>query len=289
MRIATAPINWNNEDVPDHRAWVPYPDILREIRDAGYRATEWSSSLPADPDELLPDLVGHRLDVVGAFVGLELRNPRKYGSELFKALQKAAFLRSIGATYMVAADSGDAARKAAAGRVTPDLGLSDLGWSSLAAGLDELGKRVGEMGLQLVFHNHVGTYVETAEETTRLMEMTDPERVGWCLDCGHLAYGGGDTLAMLDDHGARVKYVHIKDVDGDVLARAKREGWSFDRALRSTIFAPLGQGIARIPEVVEALQRHGGVGWAVIEQDTTAGDPTETARTNRETLEELLR
>ncbi len=287
MRIATAPINWNNEDVPDYREWVPYPDILGEIQAAGYRATEWSSSLPADPDRLLPGLVGHQLEVTGAFVGLALRDPAQYGAELYRALDTAAFLHSIGATTMIVADSGDPARQAAAGHVTADLGLGERGWTSLTAGLDELGGRVQAMGLQLVFHNHVGTYVETAEETARLLDTTDPQRVSWCLDCGHLAYGGGDTLAMLGDYGARVAYAHIKDVDGDVLARARGEMWSFDRALRSYIFAPLGRGIARIPQVIEALLSH-GVGWAVVEQDTTADDPTDTARANRETLQELL-
>jgi sugar phosphate isomerase/epimerase len=40
--------------------------------------------------------------------------------------------------------------------------------------------------------------------------------------------------------------------------------------------------------VVAALQAVGYDGWYVIEQDTAPGDPTETARANREYLERLL-
>jgi sugar phosphate isomerase/epimerase len=46
--------------------------------------------------------------------------------------------------------------------------------------------------------------------------------------------------------------------------------------------------MARIPDVVDALLSHGYDGWYVIEQDRTAGDPTETAFANREYLASLL-
>ena len=28
MRIATAPVNWNSPDVPEYRAWLPYPQMM---------------------------------------------------------------------------------------------------------------------------------------------------------------------------------------------------------------------------------------------------------------------
>jgi inosose dehydratase len=142
--------------------------------------------------------------------------------------------------------------------------------------------------MSVVFHNHVGTYVETQAETQRFLDETDPAKVGWCLDIGHLAYGGGDSLAMLADYGDRVRHIHLKDVDGAVLARAKAEGWSFGQALKSFIFPALGQGIAHVPEVVEQLVRRGYDGWFVLEQDTTPDDPRDVARANREYLERLL-
>jgi inosose dehydratase len=142
--------------------------------------------------------------------------------------------------------------------------------------------------VKVVFHNHVGTYVETQDETARLLDETDPQLVGWCFDCGHLAYGGGDNLEMIERYGNRIGYVHIKDLDKSILEQAKTHGWSFAQALKSYIFAPLGQGAARIPDVVEKLRLADYEGWVVIEQDTTPGDPTETARKNREYLEGLL-
>jgi len=131
--------------------------------------------------------------------------------------------------------------------------------------------------------------VETEPETARLLEETDPALVSWCLDCGHLAYGGGDTLRALEKYGNRVGYVHIKDVDEQVLQKSRENGWSFAQALKSYIFAPLGEGIARVPEVIDSLRQAGYTGWVVIEQDTTPDDPTKVAAKNRDYLEPFIK
>ena len=288
MRIATAPVNWNNADVTDYRAWTPYPQLLDEMVAAGYAVTEWGMNMEKDPARLREDLRARNLRLLGGFVGLELRSPDKKSAELQRGMELATFFRDVGATYLIVADSGDARRRSEAGHVNPAGGLNDEQWRSLGDGLNELGNRLYSQGVKVVFHNHVGTYVETQEETARLLDGTDPQLVSWCFDCGHLAYGGGDNLAILAHYGNRIGYVHIKDVDQAILEQAKTHGWSFAQALKSYIFAPLGEGAARIPEVVEKLRLADYDGWLVIEQDTTPGDPTETARKNREYLEGLL-
>ena len=60
------------------------------------------------------------------------------------------------------------------------------------------------------------------------------------------------------------------------------------RLWKNFIFAPLGQGIARVPDMIKALQENAYNGWLVVEQDTTPVDPTENARENRLYLERLL-
>jgi inosose dehydratase len=288
MRIATAPVNWNNADVTDYRPWTPYPALLDEMVSAGYAATEWGMNMEKDATRLREDLSARNLKVLGGFVGLELRNTDKKSAEIARGIELATFFRDIGANYLIVADSGDASRLSEAGHVNPAGGLNDEQWHSLGTGLNELGRRLDPHGVRVVFHNHVGTYVETQDETARLLEETDAQLVGWCFDCGHLAYGGGDNLEMLARYGNRIGYVHIKDLDKSILEQAKTHGWSFAQALKSYIFAPLGEGAARIPDVIEKLRLADYDGWLVIEQDTTPIDPTETARKNREYLERLL-
>ncbi len=288
MRVATAPVNWNNPDVPEYRPWLPYPRMMDEFVEAGYDATEWGPGMPEDPDELREALEARGLSMVGAFVGLAFRDPDRHEAEMARAMEVARRLKVTGGRLLIAADAGDDRRRGEAGHVDESRGLTDDQWAALAAGLHELADRLTPWGMSVVFHNHVGTYVETPAETARLLDETDPAKVGWCLDVGHLAYGGGDTLAMLPRYGDRVAHVHLTDVDGDILARARAERGSFGTALKAFIFPALGEGIARVPEVVADLRRRGYDGWFVLEQDTCPGDPVETARRNREYLEPLL-
>jgi inosose dehydratase len=289
MKLATAPVNWNSPDVPEYREYTPYPQLLEEMLTAGYRATEWSSIMPKDPEVLKRDLQARGMNLVGGFVGLELRDPGKRAQEIDKGLEIGNYFKSLGASYLIAADSGDARRIEVGGQVGSGDGLTNEQWKSLGSGLNELATALKSSAVKLVFHNHVGTYVETEEETCRLLDETDPSLVGWCLDCGHLTYGGGDTLKMLQKYGNHVGHVHIKDVDGEILRRSLQERWSFHRALKAFIFAKLGNGIVNIPAVMRALTNSGYDGWVVVEQDTTPAEPTEVARENRVCLEDLLR
>jgi inosose dehydratase len=289
MKLATAPVNWNNADVTDYRPWIPYPALLDEMVAAGYNATEWGMNMERDAAKLLADLQQRNLQILGGFVGLELRNRDRRDKEIVRALEIGRFFQSIGASYLIAADSGDDRRRSEAGHVDPNGALTKDQWDSLATGLNDLARELAPMGIKVVFHNHVGTYVETEPETARLLEETDPALVSWCLDCGHLAYGGGDTLRALEQYGNRVGYVHIKDVDGQVLQKSRENGWSFAQALKSYIFAPLGEGIARVPEVIDSLRQAGYTGWVVIEQDTTPDDPTKVAAKNRDYLEPFIK
>jgi inosose dehydratase len=289
MKLATAPVNWNNGDVTDYRPWVPYPALLDEMVAAGYIATEWGMNMERETAKLRFDLQQRSLQMLGGFVGLELRNRQKREAEIARAVEIARFFQSAGGGYLIAADSGDDRRRGVAGHVDPSGALTDDQWNSLGTGLNDLAKGLASIGVRVVFHNHVGTYVETEEETTRLLDETDPELVSWCLDCGHLAYGGGDNLRALKKYGSRVGYVHIKDVDGQVLKKSRENGWSFAQALKSYIFAPLGEGIARVPEVIDSLRQAGYSGWLVVEQDTTPDDPTQIAAKNRRYLEPLIK
>src|SRR6202008_3557866 len=144
--------------------------IVEQMLSAGYSATEWSSSMPKEPSVLAEDLRARGLLMLGGFVGLELRNPKKREQEVQKGVEIGKYFQSLGASYLIAADSGDPRRVQEAGRVNAANGLTDVEWESLGAGLNELGALLSPAGIRLVFHNHVGIYVETEEETCGLFD-----------------------------------------------------------------------------------------------------------------------
>jgi inosose dehydratase len=281
-------VNWNNADVPDFREWTPWPRMLDEMVEAGFTATEWGPGMPEDAEVLREALATRGLAMVGAYVGFLFRDADRHAAELERALEVARRLNATGGTLLIAADAGDERRREEAGHVDEANGLTDAQWANLVDGLHALAEAVAALGLRVVFHNHVGTYVETAAETARLLDATDPAKVAWCMDIGHLTYGGGDVLAMLERYGDRVEHVHLKDVDGWLLERARAEAWPFADGLQHYIFPPLGEGIARVGDVIDALAARGYDGWLVPEQDTCAGDPKAIALANREFIERRL-
>ncbi|MDO5627587.1 MAG: TIM barrel protein [Mobilicoccus sp.] len=280
MKISTAPCNWNNGDIPDFRPYTPHGQMMDEMVEAGYTATEWGPGMPDDPALVREEMAARGLSMVGAFVRLGYRDRERWDEADAAALAVAERVKAAGGSILVAAELGDERRDAEAGHVDESRGLTDEQWRNLADGLAHLADLLEPMGMRVVLHNHVGTYVETAAETKRFLEETDPAKVGWCLDVGHLKYGGGDALDFLPEYGDRVEHVHLKDVDADVLARAQAEQWSFGDALRGIIFPELGDGLVPIPEIVADLERRGYDGWYVLEQDTTRKHPKDAAAIN---------
>lgn len=284
VTIGTAPVNWNNEDVPDYRPWTPYGQMLDEMAAAGYEATEFSSQFPADPEEARRDLDARGLRPASTFLALDLREPRLQEREVARAEERARYVRALGGDVLIIADSGDERRRALAGHVGADDGLDDAQWEQLASGLATVADVCAREGVDIVFHNHVATYVETEAELNRLLAMTDGDRVGLCLDIGHLVYGGGDVRRVMDRHGGRVRYVHLKDVDLTVLERCRGERLNWRDALRLGIFTEFGRGGMDFGGFFRALNERSYAGWVIVEQDTTKRTPLESARMNREYL-----
>ena len=284
ITIGTAPVNWNNEDVPDYRPWTPYERMLDEMVEAGYGATEFSSHFPADPAQAKRDLSARGLAPASTFLGLNLRDAGMLPMEAARAEERAGYLRALGGDALIIADSGDERRRASGGHVSAADGLDDGAWQNLVGGLEAVADRCAHQGVRIVFHNHVGTYVETESELSRLLDMTDPARVGLCLDVGHLLYGGGDVGRVMERYGERVRYVHLKDVDLEVLDRCRREKLGFHDALRLGIFTEFGTGGMDFRRFFAALEARDYAGWVIVEQDTTRKTPLESARINREYL-----
>ncbi|HYI25899.1 MAG TPA: sugar phosphate isomerase/epimerase, partial [Thermomicrobiales bacterium] len=143
------------------------------------------------------------------------------------------------------------------------------------------------LGIQVHYHNHAGSYIETPGEVAALVAHIELSLVDLCFDTGHYAYGGGDANEFVASHLDSIGYLHLKDVNRKVLTEAKQRGWSFLDALRHIIFCPLGEGDANIPSIVATLVNSRFNGWVIIEQDTCKGESTLNARNNRETLARL--
>jgi inosose dehydratase len=287
VRVAISPILWHNEDIPDLMPPIAGATIADEIAEAGFEGTEYSSEFPPDAAGVrsLPKPRGLRL--VSVYVALRVPGDG-VPDEIERAKSLARFVRDAGGDVLVAALDYDDRRVAIAGSVGPgDPKLDDGAWSAVAAALHEIGRYCNELGLTLVFHNEAGTFVETADEFAELARRTDPGLTDLCLDVGHLTVGGGDAVAFFREHHGRIKHLHIKDVNREVLEGMRRREFGMMEALRRRVFCELGTGALDIESLVRELKSSGYDRWVVLEQDSTFRAPIESARHNREAFRRL--
>jgi inosose dehydratase len=146
--------------------------------------------------------------------------------------------------------------------------LDDDGWKTLVRSTNDLGRALAEeYGVRLQFHHHADSYVETRPQIDRLLAETDPQFVSLCLDTGHLAYGGGDAAALIAEHPDRIGYLHIKQMDPQVVDLARRENLAFGQAVALGASCEPPAGVPDVPSVVAALIERGTDTFVIVEQD----------------------
>lgn len=306
IHIGNAPCSWGTlefEGMEEQR--IGYEQMLNELVETGYTGTElgdWGF-MPTEPAALQAELKKRNLVMNGAFVPVALKNPDAHAPGEATALRTARLLAAASASqsikpFLVLADDNgqaDPVRTQNAGRVTPEMGLSGPEWQTFAQGVERIARAVrDETGLHTVFHHHCAGYVETPQETARLLELTDPSLVGLVFDTGHYAFGAGkngcDTvLDGLNRFAGRIWYVHFKDCQPAVARQSREQGWSYFESLKHGVFCELGQGCVDFPAVVDWLRRQNYQGFITVEQDVLPGMgvPKESARRNRDYLRSI--
>ena len=296
IRVANAPCSWGILEFESAAPPASYATVLDEIRDTGYAGTElgdWGF-MPTEPAELRRELEQRRLSLIGAFVPVALANRSAHEVGAATAIRTAALMRDAGArdAFIVLSDDNGSVpeRERNAGRITAQQGLSEDAWTTFAAGADHIARAVKrETGLRTVFHPHCGGYVETPDEIDALMSRTDPGLLGMVLDTGHIIYGGGDPVRVLEAHADRVWHVHFKDCDLRVAEAARAKGLGYLDAVHAQLFCELGEGAADLAAVTAALRSSGYNGWIVVEQDVFPGygTPKASAQKSRDYLRSL--
>jgi inosose dehydratase len=275
FKFASAPDSWGVLDYPGPSWEQSYQKMLDEMVLAGYTGTELGpyGFLPTDPKVLEAELTARKLKLLGSFVPAVLSDPASTKVVVEHIRKVGGLLAALGSPFLVLADAQSTERDLIAGRVPADgsKGWNAEQWKQVGRVVAEAAKVTEDFGLDLVFHPHISTYVETVEETAQFFDVTSATGIGLCLDTGHCAYAGGDAAKEAEKYRDILRFVHIKDVDERVLAEVRRTEMNFEQAIEANAFTIIGQGSIDFPEFLRVLEKNGYAGWMVVEQDVKFG------------------
>jgi sugar phosphate isomerase/epimerase len=237
-------------------------DALQDLKAAGADGIEFTprpgelAAAGLTTDSVVRLLRDAGLVVSAHYFSGPFYDPAKKAELFAQAREKIDSLRAFGARHIVV------------GPPAAPAGLSRMDViARIAPVLNDLGRLARDHGMVIGVHPHLNTVIESPEETEAIMERCDPALVGLALDTGHVHLAGGDVVATVIKHGARLNYFHFKD---GVRPYSRPD---FFPNLRD-----LGSGEVDFPGVMGALRDIRYQGWINIEQDFTATTPGASCR-----------
>jgi inosose dehydratase len=268
LRLGTAPDSWGVW-FPSDPHQVTWQQYLDEVAGAGYVWTELGPSgfLPPDPERLRDELGRRGLQICGGTVFAGLHRGKEALDEAIEDFgREARLLTALGAKHLV--HLPEQYTDMHTGAATESGEIDREQWDNLVTGTNELGRVLHEeFGVELVFHPHADTHVDTQERVERFLADTDPRYVNLCLDTGHISYCGGDNIQIVERFPDRITYVHLKQVDPAVRQRVREEKLSLAEAVPLGVMVEPPHGIPEMPPLLQTLGNLGRDIFAVIEQD----------------------
>lgn len=167
----------------------------------------------------------------------------------------------------------------------------------------ELFNQIGEIakksGQEFYYHNHYQEFLKINEEVIfdTLLKCTDPELVGVEFDVFWAARAGKDPVQVMDAIGDRLKAVHLKDLDANVIPCildripiGEKIGWEefIQYSNEPQAFTELGTGVIDFSAILEKIRKNEHIWAAVAEQDATRIGELNSARANHVYLEGLF-
>lgn len=279
IKLGIAPIAWTNDDMPELGSENSFEQCISEMALAGFTGTEIGNKYPKDPKALQEKLKLRNLEVASAWFSAFLTT-KPYAETAKAFIQHRDFLWAMGAKVIVVAEQGHSIQ----GKMDTPLfkdkpQFTDAEWVKLTEGLEALGELAHEKDMEIVYHHHMGTGVQTTAEIDRLMKETDPTKVSLLFDTGHLVFSGENPLQIYKAYQDRIKHIHFKDIRDTVTQEVKAENNSFLSAVKQGAFTVPGDGVIDFKPIMSEIEKANYTGWIVVEaeQDPAVANPFEYA------------
>jgi inosose dehydratase len=285
-KLGMSPIAWWNDDLPELSDDVSLEECLRQSRSAGFTGMEKGRRFPETAAEMLPILKTADVTLCGGWFSgtivdesLDVNKKRIQPMiDLFKAVEAPCIVYGeVGRSIQ-----GDRSKPLASKPRLSEEEMKDYG-----AKISDFASWVEGQGMPLVYHHHMAAVVETEPELDLFMANST---ISLLFDAGHMAFAGGDVLRCIDNHHARIRHVHTKDVRMDVINGLDRRHDSFLDAVIKGAFTVPGDGSLDFEAIVKKLAGYGYEGWFVVEaeQDPKKAPPLKMAQVGHKELMRVM-
>lgn len=267
IRYGTNPIAWSNDDDRTLGAHISLEQCLSEAGEIGFDGIEMGHKFPREPEALRRALDPHGLKLVSGWYSLHLLD-RSVEEEKQAMQPHLDLLKAHGCKVCIVCETSNAEHGNSALPLADRPVLAPERWGKFCADVEAVAVHCAGQGLDLVYHHHMGTVVQSREEIDRLMEMTGPA-TKLLLDTGHAFMADVDPLRLAQDHMHRVRHFHAKNVRPQIKRETEEEGLSFLEAVRRGVFTVPGdsEGAVDFTPVLKVAAAHDYQGWLVIEAE----------------------
>ena len=227
----TNPIAWANDDDQTLGAHIPTDQILSEASDIGFDGIENGHRWPDDKEELKRLLGSHGLKFISGWYSLNLLAQSVEDEK--KAIQPHLDkLKHNGCKVCIACETSNTIQGSDVD-ISTSPALTDEEMKVFGAKMEELAAYCAEQGIDLVYHHHMGTVVETPDEIDAFMAATGPA-TKLLFDAGHCYFGsrGEDPAPILKKYIDRVRHFHAKNVRPAVMQDVRDNSRSFMDGVR---------------------------------------------------------
>lgn len=276
VKLGMAPIGWTNDDMPDLGKDNSFEQCISEMALAGYQGSEVGNKYPKDPAVLKPYLDIRGLTICNQWFSSFLASkPFREVEAEFKS--QLSFLKAVGSDVIGPSEQTRSCQGESVSIFSGKAMFSSEEFKLVTDGMNELGKIAVNEGMKLCFHHHMGTGIQTIEETDRFLNDTNPDYVNLLFDSGHFSFSQEDPVAAAKRYASRIGHVHLKDMRNKVYAEVKEADCSFLDAVRRGVFTVPGDGDIDFPSIFNILEESDYEGWMVIEaeQDPAIANPFE--------------
>jgi inosose dehydratase len=275
IKIGVSPIAWSNDDFPELGGDTTLEQCLKETNEIGFSGIEAGGKFPKNSNELIPKLEKENLKLCSGWYGANLlKNTVK--DEILIMKDQLNLFKECNAPCMVVAEVSGSIQGKPKMPLSKRPILSTEEWKTFYNKISEISKYMEDSGVPLAYHHHMGTVVQSQEDTERLIDNTS-DAVKLLIDTGHMMFAGGDFIKIAKDYSARLHHVHCKDIRKDVLDMAIKKDLSFIDAFFAGAFTVPGDGFINYKYFLKILKDLNYEGWLVVEaeQDPKKANPFE--------------